>query len=62
MLFYQRRFRRGSERTVAWLEARGGKVSAQVELKSLDALGAWIVETLQRLNRTSLSSIMKNIV
>lgn len=75
MLFYQCRFRRGSERTVAWIEARGAKAGAHVELKSLDDLGPWIVEAvfgaplaaealecLQRLNRKSLSSIMKNVV
>lgn len=75
MLHYQCRFRRGSERTVAWIEARGAKVGALVELKSLDENGPWEVEAvygapleaealsdLQRLNRKSLSSIMKNIV
>lgn len=75
MLYRQCTFRRGTERTVAWIEARGAKVGAQVELKTLDDLGPWIVEavhgapliagaleTLQRLNRNSLSSIMKNVV
>lgn len=75
MLFYQCRFRRGSERTVAWIEARGAKIGANVELETLDAEGPWIVEAvlgaplkadalkdLQRLNRKSLSSIMNNIV
>ncbi len=74
MLYHQCRFRRGTERTVAWIEARGAKIGARVELKTLDDLGPWIVETvgapllaealdsLQRLNRKSLSSIMKNIV
>ncbi len=75
MQFHQCRFRRGTERTVAWIEARGAKVGAQVELKTLDDLGPWIVEAvfgapleaealadLQRLNRKSLSSIMKNVV
>jgi hypothetical protein len=74
VLFAQCKFRRGTERTVAWIEARGAKVGARVELKTLDDLGSWIVEavfgaplvaealeTLQRLNRKSLSSIMKNI-
>lgn len=75
MLYYQCRFRRGSERTVAWIEARGAKLGAQVELTTLDDNGPWVVEDvsraslkedalkdLQRLNRKSLSSIMKNIV
>lgn len=75
MLHYQCKFRRGSERTVAWIEARGAIVGAQVELETLDNEGPWIVEevmsaplaaaalaTLQRLNRKSLSSLMKNMV
>lgn len=75
MLYYQCRFRRGTERTVAWIEARGAKIGAQVELTTLDENGPWVVEDvsrapleedalkdLQRLNRKSLSSIMKNIV
>lgn len=74
-MLYQCKFRRGSERTVAWIEARGAKTGARVELKTLDDLGPWIVEAvlgaplaadalerLQRLNRKSLSSIMKSIV
>jgi hypothetical protein len=73
--FYQCRFRRGSERTVAWIEARGAKVGAWVDLESLDEGDLWQVEAvfdapledrslkdLQRLNRKSLSSIMKNVV
>jgi hypothetical protein len=60
---------------VAWIEARGAKVGAQVELASLDDEGPWEVEAvlgaplaaaalqdLQRLNRRSLSSIMRSIV
>ena len=75
MLYYQCRFRRGSERTVAWIEARGAKIGAQIELTTLDDNGPWVVEDvsraslkedalkdLQRLNRKSLSSITKNIV
>jgi hypothetical protein len=75
VLYYQCRFQRGSERTVAWIEARGAKVGAQVELATLDDDGPWIVEAvlgaplaagalkdLQRLNRKSLSSIMRSIV
>ena len=75
MLHYQCRFRRGSERTVAWIEARGARIGAQVELTTLDDNGPWTVEAvlsapldgealtiMQRLNRKSLSSIMKNIV
>jgi hypothetical protein len=70
VLFYQCRFRRGTERTVAWIEARGAKAGAQV-----DDQGPWIVEAvlgaplkadalkeLQRLNRKSLSSVMNTIV
>ena len=75
MLYYQCRFRRGSERTVAWIEARAAKVGAWVELETLDDEGPWRVEAvfetpledrslkdLQRLNRKSLSSLMKNVV
>jgi hypothetical protein len=75
VLYHQCRFRRGSECTVAWIEARGATVGARVELKTLDDAGPWIVEAvlgaplaaealqdLQRLNRKSLSSIMKNVV
>jgi hypothetical protein len=75
VLFYQCRFRRGSEYTVAWIEARGAKNGAWVELETLDEDGPWEVEAvfdaplhdyalkdLQRLNRKSLSSIMKNVV
>ena len=75
MLYRQCKFRRGTERTVAWIEARGAKAGARVELETLDDLGPWIVEavfgaplaaaaleTMQRLNRKSLSSIMKSIV
>ncbi|MFT3727545.1 MAG: hypothetical protein QM759_06970 [Terricaulis sp.] len=75
MLYRQCKFRRGTERTVAWIDARGAKAGALVELTTLDNLGPWIVEavfgaplaataleTMQRLNRKSLSSIMKNIV
>ena len=75
MLFYQCRFRRGSERTVAWIEARGAKVGAWVELETLDKDGPWQVEAvfetpledrslkdMQRLNRKSLSSLMKTII
>lgn len=75
MQFYQCRFRRGSECTIAWIEARGAKVGAWIELETLDEDGPWQVEAvfdapledrslkdLQRLNRESLSSIMKNTV
>jgi hypothetical protein len=75
MRYFQCRFRRGSERTVAWIEERGAKVGARVTLPSLDDGAAWDVETvgkpglecaaltdLQRLNRKSLSSIMNTIV
>lgn len=47
MQFYQCRFRRGSERTVAWIEARGAKVGAKVELTTLDDSGPWLVEAVQ---------------
>ena len=46
MLFAQCKFRRGTERTVAWIEARGAKVGARVELKTLDDLGPGIVEAV----------------
>jgi hypothetical protein len=75
VLYYQCRFRRGSERTVAWIEARGAQVGAFVELETLDKDGPWEVEAvfdvsledyalkdMQRLNRKSLSSILKNVV
>ena len=72
MRAYQCRFRRGAERTVAWIEARGAKVGAWVDLETLDDGGLWEVEAvfdapledralkeMQRLNRKSLSSLMK---
>ncbi|MEQ1489413.1 MAG: hypothetical protein ABL932_02580 [Terricaulis sp.] len=75
MRVYQCRFRRGAERTVAWIEARGAKVGAWVDLETLDDGGLWEVEAvfntpledhalkaMQRLNRNSLSSLMKNTV
>ncbi|MBX3429441.1 MAG: hypothetical protein KF779_07655 [Hyphomonadaceae bacterium] len=75
MRVYQCRFRRGAERTVAWIEARGAKVGALVNLETLDKEGPWEVEAvfdvplqdralkeMQRLNRNSLSSLMKNVV
>ena len=70
MRWFQCRFRRGAERTVAWIEARGAKVGARVKLTTLDDGGPWEVEQvcgepleaealadLQRLNRKSLASI-----
>ena len=75
MLFYQCKFQRGTERTIAWIESRGAKLGARVDLTTLDDLGSWIVEAvlgapleadaladLQRLNRKSLPSILKNVV
>ena len=75
MRVYQCRFRRGAERTVAWIEARGAKIGAWVDLETLDDGGLWEVEAvfdtplqdhalkeMQRLNRNSLSSLMKNVV
>ena len=75
MRVYQCRFRRGAERTVAWIEARGAKAGAWVDLETLDDGGLWEVEAvfdapmedralkdMQRLNRNSLSSLMKNVV
>lgn len=75
MRVYQCRFRRGAERTVAWIEARGAKLGAWVDLETLDDGGLWEVEAvfdapledralkeMQRLNRKSLSSLMKNVV
>ena len=75
MRAYQCRFRRGAERTVAWIEARGAKVGAWVDLESRDDGGLWEVETvfdaplegralkdMQLVNRNSLSSLMKNTV
>ena len=68
MLYVQCKFRRGSERTVAWIEQRGAKVGARIELLTLD--DAWEVEAvhdgaltqaalkeMQDLNRNSLPSI-----
>ena len=46
MLYYQCRFRRGAERTVAWIEARGATVGAHVELRTLDEGPAWQVESV----------------
>jgi len=75
VLYYQCRFRRGSERTVAWIEARGAKVGAEVELTTLDEDGPWEVEAvlsaplteeafkaMQRQNHKSLSYVMRSIV
>ena len=75
MLYRQCKFRRGSESNVAWIDARGAKAGALIELATLDNLGPWIVEavlsaplaaaalkTLQHLDGKSMSSIMKNIV
>ena len=72
MRFLQCRFRRGAERTVAWIEERGAKAGARVELTTLDDGAPWIVEAvngapleaealadLQRLNRKSLASIAR---
>jgi hypothetical protein len=71
--FCQCRFRRGSECTVAWIEARDAKVGAWVELETLDKDGPWQVEAVfdtsleayalkERRNRKSLSGIMQNVV
>ena len=70
MLYRQCKFRRGSERTIAWIEDRGAKVGAHVELLTLDNGDAWEVEAvhdgaltqaalkeMQDLNRDSLPSI-----
>lgn len=75
MLYRQCRFRRGHERTVAWIEARGAKPDAWVELTTLDDKGPWQVEavfaaslksvaleTLQRMSRTFVSDFVRNIV
>jgi hypothetical protein len=72
MRFLQCRFRRGAEHTVAWIEERGAKPGARVELKTLDDGKAWEVETvngapleaealadLQRHNRKSLKSLAR---
>jgi hypothetical protein len=71
VLYYQCSFRRGTERTVAWIEARGAKVGAHVELITLDDGAPWEVQSvgavplaldelkqMQRLNRKSLPSIL----
>jgi hypothetical protein len=70
VLYFQCKFRRGNERTVAWIEQRGAIVGACVELLSLDDGDAWEVEAvnygaltaaalkeMQTLNRNSLPSI-----
>lgn len=75
MLYRQCRFRRGSERTVAWIEARGAKAGAWVQLETLDGEGLWQVEavfdaplqsvaleTFQRLNRKFVSDFVRSIV
>ena len=36
MRWFQCRFRRGAERTVAWIEERGAKTGARVELMTSD--------------------------
>ena len=35
--YYQCRFRRGDPETIAWIEERGAKIGALVELKTADA-------------------------
>lgn len=44
MRYRQCRFRRGLERTVAWIEERGAKIGARVALLSLDDGDTWEVE------------------
>lgn len=46
MRYRQCRFRRGPERTVAWIEERGAKVGMRVDLLTLDENGAWEVESV----------------
>ncbi|MEH3142496.1 MAG: hypothetical protein PGN37_20455 [Mycobacterium kyogaense] len=66
--YFQCRLRRGTTETVGWIEARGAKVGAQIEL--LPARELWdVVEVFahalpgtdlkeqQRLNRNSLPSV-----
>lgn len=46
MRYRQCKFRRGPERTVAWIEERGAKLGARVDLLTLDTVGVWEVETV----------------
>jgi len=46
MTYVQCRFRRGVEHTVAWIEQRGARLGARVELLSLDDGGPWLVEAV----------------
>lgn len=43
-LFYQCRFQRDGSETVAWIEERGAKLGASVELKSADGERWTVVE------------------
>jgi hypothetical protein len=75
VLYQQCRFRRGSERRLAWIDARAAKVGAWIDLESADKGGPWRLEAvldapragspfagLLRINRTPLSAMMRNIV
>lgn len=44
MMLHQCRLRQGSARTVAWIEARGARAGARVEIPELG--GFWQVETV----------------
>lgn len=48
--YYQCVMTRGDERTVGWIEARGAKVNARVELKGED--GLWVVAEVHEPPRT----------
>jgi hypothetical protein len=45
MKYYQCTLRRGDEKTIGWIEERGAKQGAMVELKEHPG-GRWLVETV----------------
>jgi hypothetical protein len=42
-LWYQCRLRQGATETIGWIEARGARVGASVELKTDEYTGEWLV-------------------
>ncbi len=46
MNYRQCTFSRGSERTIAWIEERGAKIGARVEITTLDDGPLWTVDAV----------------
>lgn len=70
-IFYQCRLHRGLERRVGWIEARGAKTGARVQIKGEESQGLWSVAEVfqpaldatwltekQRKDRGSLKSLV----